>query len=101
MAALGQTKHGLIDHWLQNLRDVRAAHKDELAAITDPARRVERLVELNVIAQVNSVKRNDTVAEAIRERSLEVHGFIYDVAQGLCGILEVPNDPGADIYALK
>lgn len=101
MAALGQKKHGLVDAWLQNIRDVRAAHKAELAAIADPAKRVERLVELNVIAQVNSVKRNESVAEAISERGLEVHGFVYDVGKGAVKLMECPNDADAEIYALK
>lgn len=101
MAALSQKKHGLVDTWLQSIRDVRAAHKVELAAITDPAKRVERLVELNVIAQVNSVKRNEIVAEAITERGLEVHGFVYDVGKGAVKLMECPSDAHAEIYALK
>lgn len=101
MAALSQKKHGLVDAWLQNIRDVRATHKVELAAITDPAKRVERLVELNVIAQVNAVKRNESVAEAITERGLEVHGFVYDVGKGAVKLMECPNDANAEIYALK
>lgn len=101
MAALSQKKHGLVDLWLQNIRDVRAAHKAELAAITDPAKRVERLVELNVIAQVNSIKRNEMVAEAVEEWGLEVHGFIYDVGKGTVKLMECPPDADAEIYALK
>lgn len=101
MAALSQKKNGLVDLWLQNIRDVRAAHKVELAAITDPAKRVERLVELNVIAQVNSIKRNEMVAEAVEEWGLEVHGFIYDVGKGIVKLMECPPDVDAEIYALK
>lgn len=93
MASLGDKKHGIVDHWLQHLRDVRAANKAELAAISDPAKRVERLVELNVIAQVNNLKRHANIQEAIRDRGLQVHGFVYDVSNGLCEVLEVPKDP--------
>jgi len=100
-AALSQNKYGLVDTWLQNIRDVRAAHKEELSEIKNLADRVERLVELNVIAQVNAVRRNQNVVEAISERGLEVHGFIYDVGKGLVKQLDLPNDAHADIYALK
>ncbi|PUU77613.1 carbonic anhydrase [Tuber borchii] len=101
MAALGDKKHGIVDHWLQHLRDVRAANKAELAAISDPAKRVERLVELNVIAQINNLKRHANVQEAIRDRGLEVHGFVYDVSNGLCEVLEVPKDPEEAEYNLR
>jgi carbonic anhydrase len=101
MAALGNKKLGLIDHWLQSLRDVRAAHKAELAAITDEVKRVERLVELNVIAQVNKLKRLANVQEAIRDRGLEVHGFVYDVASGLADTIEVPKDSEEEAYELR
>lgn len=80
---------------------MRAAHRDELKAITDKAQRVQRLVELNVIAQVNAVRRNLIVAEAIEERELEIHGFVHDVGKGTVKILELPKDPHADIYALR
>lgn len=100
-ASLEQKSHGLVDLWLQNVRDVRAAHRDELKAITDKAQRVQRLVELNVIAQVNAVRRNLIVAEAIEERELEIHGFVHDVGKGTVKILELPKDPHADIYALR
>jgi len=100
-AALTQNKHGLVDAWLQNIRDVRAAHKVELSKIADTAKRIERLVELNVIAQVNAVRRNENVADAIEERGLQVHGFVYDVGTGLAKVLDLPNDPHTDIYALK
>ncbi|KAI5841521.1 carbonic anhydrase [Morchella snyderi] len=101
MAALGNKRYGLIDHWLQNLRDIRVANKEELAAISDPVKRVERLVELNVVAGVNSIKRNESVIEAMEERGLEVHGFVYDIAHGTCGVLEVPADPNTDVYCYK
>lgn len=101
IASLGQNRHGIVDAWLQNIRDVRAAHKAELAAIADPIKRIERLVELNVIAQVNAVRRNDNVAEAIEERGLQVHGFIYDVGKGSVKLVELSKDADAEIYALK
>ncbi|KAL7271673.1 hypothetical protein RUND412_005549 [Rhizina undulata] len=100
-AALKNTKLGLIDNWLKNIRDVRAAHKDELNAITNPEKRAARLVELNVIAQVHSVKRNDNVLEAIRNRGLEVHGLVYDVGSGMCELLEIPKDLEEDVYDIK
>ncbi|KAI5801621.1 carbonic anhydrase [Peziza echinospora] len=101
MAALGNKKLGLIDNWLRHIRDVRAKHKDELAAISDPQKRCNRLVELNCIAQVHGVNRLANVQEAIADRGLKVHGLIYDVGTGYAHLLEVPSDPNGDVYGVK
>jgi len=101
MAALGNKKLGLIDNWLRHIRDVRAKHKAELNAITDPQKRCSRLVELNVVAQVHHVKRLANVQEAIQERGVQVHGLVYDVGTGYAQILDVPRDPDAEAYGVK
>jgi len=101
MAALGSKKLGLIDNWLRYIRDVRAKHREELNAISEPQKRCNRLVELNVIAQVHHVKRLANVQEAIEERGVQVHGFVYDVGTGYAEILDVPKDPDAEAYGIK
>jgi carbonic anhydrase len=101
MAALGNKKLGLIDNWLRHIRDVRARHKEELIKITDPQKRCNRLVELNVIAQVHGVNRLANVQEAIADRGLKVHGLIYDVGTGYAHLVDVPADPNGDVYGVK
>lgn len=100
-AALGNKKLGLIDNWLRHIRDVRAKHREELNAIADPQKQCNRLVELNVIAQVHCVKRLDNVQEAIQKRGVRVHGLVYDVGTGCAEILQVPRDADAEIYGVK
>lgn len=99
-AAMSNRRLGLIDHWLRHIRDVRAQHLEELEAIEDPKDRAKRLVELNIIAQVHSVKRMPNVQEAMAERGLEVHGVLYDVACGHAHVMDIPEDPAAEVYAL-
>lgn len=101
MAALGNKKLGLIDNWLRYIRDVRAKHREELNAISEPQKRCNRLVELNVIAQVHHVLRLANVQEAIEERGVQVHGFVYDVGTGYAEVLDVPSDPDAEAYGIK
>lgn len=101
MAALGNKKLGLIDNWLRYIRDVRAKHREELNAISEPQKRCNRLVELNVIAQVHHVLRLANVQEAIEERGVQVHGLVYDVGTGYAEILDVPSDPDAEAYGIK
>jgi carbonic anhydrase len=73
---------GVLDTWLTPLKAVRAAHREELDAIKDDAARAVRIAELNVDAGVKVLLANFTIEEAIRDRGLEVHGVIFDIASG-------------------
>ena len=68
------SKLGVVNRWLKHIREVKVRNWEELQGIRDLERRAERLVELNVLAQVQNLKRNWRVKEAVKERGLEVHG---------------------------
>ena len=83
-AAMMPQPLGLIDNWLRHIRDVFTAHRRELDAIADPIARENRLCELNVAAQVANVCHTTIVQDAWRRGlALAVHGWIYDLADGL------------------
>src|SRR4051812_5040184 len=83
-AALGGTLHGPLERWLQHVRDVRNANTVELDRLPDHDARWRRLCELNVIDQVQAVGRVPAVREAWRRgQRLAVHGWIYDLRDGL------------------
>ncbi|WP_372985106.1 carbonate dehydratase [Marinobacter sp.] len=83
-AALRNEGFGLISHWLRHVQDVRDRHQATLDAITSEQDRIDRLCELNVVEQVGHVCQNNIVQEAWRRgQPLTVHGFVYDVADGL------------------
>lgn len=83
-AAMADRQYGLIDNWLRHIEDVRDRHAAELAGIEDPERRERRLVELNVLHQALHVARTTIVRNAwARGQPLTVHGWVYDVADGL------------------
>jgi carbonic anhydrase len=83
-AAMKNLQFGLIDNWLRHVQDVMHTYAKQLAAIEDETARVDRLCELNVLEQVVSVGRTTIVESAWnREQELTVHGWIYDVADGL------------------
>lgn len=82
-AALHDRSFGLIDNWLRHVQDVRAKHAGALAACRDDAERMARLCELNVIEQAVNVCRTTIVQSAWgRGQDLEVHGWIYGLADG-------------------
>ena len=89
-AALGATVHGPLERWLQHVRDVRSVHAMELDRLSEPETRWRRLCELNVTEQVQAVCRVPTVREAWRRgQPLAVHGWIYDLHDGLLRDLNV------------
>lgn len=97
-ASLTTKKLGLIDNWLRAIRDVKARNKKELDAIKDPREKANRLAELNVIAQVDNIRRNDLVMEALVNGTVQVHGLMYDVGTGRLKELEIPEDEDSEEY---
>jgi carbonic anhydrase len=84
LAALRNDKLGLIDNWLRHVQDVRWKHQEHLDTLETEAQRHDRLCELNVIEQVVNVGQTTVVRDAWQQgRELAVHGWIYDVADGL------------------
>lgn len=95
-AALESKDHGLIQNWLRNIKDVYCRHADEVDGIENEQDRINRLCEINVAAQVRNLAHSSTVQNAwAAGRDLEVHGWIYDIADGLLKDLEV-DVAGAD-----
>lgn len=99
-AAMEMQPHGLVDNWLRHIRDVYAKHQAHLDAVTDQAMRLRRLCELNVIEQVLNVGKTTVLQDAWgRGQSLCVHGWIYDIADGLLKDLGVGMSCAEDVPA--
>ena len=101
-AALLDQGFGLISNWLRHVQDVRDKYLDVLAKQPTEQDRVDRLCELNVVEQVEHVCQNSIVQDAwARHQPLTVHGFIYDVADGLLRDLGLSIRGEADRTAVK
>jgi carbonic anhydrase len=84
LAALRDQKVGLCDNWLRHVQDVRWKHREEIDAQESEGQQHNRLCELNVLEQVVNVSRTTIVRDAwARGQSLAVHGWIYDLRDGL------------------
>ena len=103
-AAMSNKQFGIIDNWLRNIKDIYRLHHKELNAITDETVRLNRFVELNVIEGVYNVCKTSTVQSAWNEKKeLQVHGWVYDVSNGLIKDLDVnykDDSDMQDIYRL-
>ncbi len=83
-AAYLKSSLGLIDNWLRHVQDVRDRHESRLASLDGDNARIDRLCELNVVDQVRHVGQTTIVEDAWRRRQrLILHGWIYDVHDGL------------------
>lgn len=89
-AALSNKQFGLIDNWLRHIKDVYRLHSHELDRITDEAKKLDRLVELNVIEQVYNLCKTTIVQNAWSEgQDLELHGWVIELKTGLVKDLDV------------
>jgi carbonic anhydrase len=97
LASLRDDRLGLIDNWLRHVRTVRRQHERLLDSLT-PAERADRLCELNVIEQVVHVAETTVVQDAwARGQQVVIHGWIYDIADGLLRDLNVAIQGNADL----
>lgn len=100
LAALRDDRVGLADNWLRHVQDVRSKHQAELDALAAEPERHARLCELNVIEQVVNVSQTTIVRDAWSQgQKLSVHGWIYDLRDGLLRDLDMCVTAEAEIPA--
>lgn len=81
--SLTKPEHGLIDNWLNHIRNVQRLHRAELDSLEGEAR-VRRLCELNVIEQICNVANTTIVRDAWAAGvGPDIHGWIYSIDDGL------------------
>lgn len=90
VAAMGKKQFGLIDNWLRHIKDVYRLHHKELDSIEDLKQRERRYVEVNVMEQVNDLGKTTIVQNAWqRKQDLHLHGWVYDIHDGIIKDLNV------------
>jgi carbonic anhydrase len=83
-AAMTDNDLGLINKWLQHIKDTYLVNKDELDAITDMSDRADRLAELNVEAQVMNLAKSSIIQDAWKtDNRPALHGWIYRLSDGI------------------
>jgi len=89
-AAYDNKSLGLSDNWLRTIKDTYHRHRGELETLPSQAARIDRLCELNVIAQVSRVAQTPIAQNAWkRGQLLSIHGWIYSIRDGLLQDLQV------------
>jgi len=99
LAAMKNQQFGLIDNWLRHIKDVYRYHFKELDAIEDENLRARRFVELNVQEQVHDLGKTSIVQNAWkRNQPLHLHGWVYDIHDGLINDLGVNFTNPKDLH---
>ena len=97
-AAMQNKSLGLINKWVRNIKEVYKDNKTELKKIDDDKKRFDRLVELNVKAQVYDLAKTSIVQQAWKdETGLQIHGWVYELNDGLIKDLKVSMDSAAHL----
>jgi len=91
--ALKRNELGLLNNWLYGVGELSRRHKERLDSLPDRGRRIDALCEFNVIEQVRNVCRNPILLQAWRRgQDVSVHGWIYDLTNGLLKDLKATVD---------
>ncbi len=101
LAAMGNKPFGLIDNWLRHLKDVYRFHHEELDNIQDHETRARRMVELNVIEQVQDLGKTSIVQNAWnKQQLLNIHGWVYDIKDGVIKDLNITSTCAKDLHSI-
>jgi len=101
-AALDDSRFGLIDNWLRHIQDIMHKYRSQLDAETNDEKRLDKLCEINVIEQVVSVGETTIVQDAWdRGQKVEVHGWIYTIADGIYRDLDVSITSLEELDAMR
>jgi len=97
-AAMSNQQFGLIDNWIRHIKDVYRFHQDELEGIQDEADRENRFIELNVIEQVYDLAKTSIIQNSWdKSKSPYIHGWVYDIRNGLINDLKVSVNENSDL----
>jgi carbonic anhydrase len=81
-AALENSRNGLVDNWLRHIQNLARRREEELMELPEDDR-VDRLCEINVIAQAENLSRTTVVQDAWQNgQRIDVHSWIYGLHDG-------------------
>ena len=91
-AAMSRNSFGLINKWLRHIKDIYRLHHEELNQLESEEARLNRLIELNIIEQVNNLADTSIVQRAWKNRQgPDLHGWVYDLNNGIINpLVEIP-----------
>lgn len=101
-AAMTRHNFGIINKWLRNIKDVHRYHRVEVDSQPTEEEKTDKLIELNVIEQVQNLAKTSIVQQAWKTRQgPDLHGWVYRLSDGIIKpVFEMPYGSGIDhLYA--
>ena len=100
-AIIEKKAEGLLKKWLEPIAHLYQKNKIELSDLSDELA-CKRLVELNVLAQVNSLCRSSSVLDRwTNKNSLNIHALVYDVGNGFLKDLGIEISSKDDLFEFQ
>ncbi|GHC20194.1 carbonic anhydrase [Kushneria pakistanensis] len=82
-AAVTGGDNGIVDYWLNTVRNIYHQHQESLAHLSLDEQ-IDRMCELNVMAQVSNLCQTKILQRAWdRQQEVTVHGWCYSLKNGL------------------
>jgi carbonic anhydrase len=87
----GLDTEDIVENWVSQISDIYHFHRKELEELGDKTKMLDRLSEMNVIAQLKNLLRTPIIQRAFRnKKELYFHGWIFDINTGLIKDLPLP-----------
>ncbi len=84
IAALEGNTTGLVDNWVNPIRELYLQNQTEIDCLATREERINRLAELNVIAQVKNLYQTSIIRKCMREGNApQIHGWVLNLKTGL------------------
>jgi carbonic anhydrase len=87
----GLDTEDIVENWVSPISDLYHFHRRELEELGDKTKMLDRLSEMNVIAQLKNLLRTPIIQRAFRSnKKIYFHGWIFDINTGLIKDLPLP-----------
>jgi carbonic anhydrase len=87
----GLDTEDIVENWVSPISDLYHFHRKELEELGDKTKMLDRLSEMNVIAQLKNLLRTPIIQRAFRsKKKIYFHGWIFDINTGLIKDLQLP-----------
>lgn len=99
--AMTRTSVGIINKWLRNIKDVYCMHREQLESIKDQREKENKMVELNVMEQVQNLAKMSIIQKSWKYDNYPyLHGWVYDLHDGIIKpVCEIaPGDPVDEFF---
>jgi carbonic anhydrase len=83
-AAINHQSLGILNKWLRNIKDIYRIHQQEIDEEISEIGKINKLVELNVIEQVNNLAKTSIIQKSWKDdQRPSLHGWVYGLNDGI------------------